>query len=266
MRLVLTPGALPRLEGAHDFKRFSVAIPVAAENEMEALVAPIGDRTEDGAHVWVRPDAIRALTPHAGEPQWAKDFATMLDVANRYGWVDDAGRIRAHIERIEAPAPVDATAFRDAMRRFASGVCIVAAGKDDGRCGMTVSAFSSVSAEPPMVLVCLNRSSGSHDCVTGAATFSVNILSAEQEEEAMIFAGQRGRSGSDRFGDVWQQDPLGAPVLATAHHALICASDSQHISGSHTILVGRVIGAYSGETEGALLNYNGALRQSNWAA
>lgn len=266
MRLVLTPGALPRLEGAHDFKRFSVAVPAAAEDGMDALVAPIGDRAEDGAHVWVRPDAIRALTPHAGETAWAAGFDAMVGFAERSGWTDAAGRIRAHIERIKAPAPVDADAFRDAMRRFASGVCIVAAGEGDARCGMTVSAFSSVSAEPPMVLVCLNRSSGSHECVTGAATFSVNILSAEQEEEAMVFAGQRGRHGPDRFGDVWQQDALGTPVLTTAHHALICASDSQHHSGSHTILVGRVIGAYSGNTEGALLNYNGALRQGNWAA
>ncbi|MEQ5869067.1 flavin reductase family protein [Sagittula sp. NFXS13] len=266
MRLVLTPGVLPRLERAHDFKAFSVAVPTATEDRLDALVAPVGELAEDRRHVWVRPDAVRALTLLSGDGSWAEKFDEMMTYAARNGWTDETGRFRAHIDEVQIPASVDAASFRDAMRRFASGVCVVAAGEGATRCGMTVSAVSSVSAEPPMVLVCLNRASGSHDCVTGAGTFSINILSSEQEEEAMLFAGQRDRHGADRFDDLWTQDVLGAPVLTTAHHALICTSDSQHVSGSHTILVGRVVGAHSGETEGALLNYNGELRRGTWAA
>ncbi|MEC8667045.1 MAG: flavin reductase family protein, partial [Pseudomonadota bacterium] len=62
------------------------------------------------------------------------------------------------------------------------------------------------------------------------------------------------------------QDAAGAPVLTTAHHSIVCAMESQHVSGSHTVLVGRVVAASTGNDDGALLNYNGALRQGTWAA
>lgn len=265
MRLVLTPGSVPRLEGATDFKRFSVAVDPVLQQDLPAAVAPIGDLADD-AHVWVRPDAVRVLSPLAGKPDWEQQFQAMIGFAKKHGWTDDLGRIRAHIEMLEAPLPVEADVFREAMRRFASGVCIVAAGQGDVRCGMTVSAFTSVSAEPPLVLVCLNRSSSAHGCLTNAARFSINILGAQQEEEAMLFAGQRGLHGADRFDERWQQDQAGAPVLTTAHHAIVCASETQHVSGTHTLLIGRVIHATSGDDDGALLNYNGVLRQGTWAA
>ena len=265
MRIVLTSGALPRLEGAADFKRFSVVVDPLLRPELASAVAPIGDLA-DQDHVWVRPDAIRAICPLAGDAEWVAGFDAMIGFAAKHGWTDNAGRIRAHIEVLEAPAPVEAGVFRDAMRRFASGVCVVAAGDGDGRCGMTVSAFTSVSADPPMVLVCLNRSAFAHSCLTGAERFSINILSAQQEELAMLFAGQRGVHGADRFDGDWHQSAAGAPVLTTAHHSIVCAMETQHASGSHTILVGRVVAASSGNDDGALLNYNGALRQGTWAA
>ncbi|WP_238364652.1 flavin reductase family protein [Mesobacterium pallidum] len=264
MRIVLTPGALPRLEGAADFKRFSVAVDPILMDDLATATAAIGDMADE-AHVWVRPDALRALSPLAGDAGWRTGLETMIGLAAKHGWTNARGEIRAHVEPLAAHPPVEVGAFRDAMRRFASGVCIVAAGQGAARCGMTVSAFTSVSAEPPMILVCLNRSAASHDCVTGAGTFSVNILSASQEEQAMLFAGQRGRHGADRFDADWL-DLSGAPVLRTAHHALVCTAEAQHASGSHTVLIGRVIAARSGEDDGALLNYNGALRQGTWAA
>jgi flavin reductase (DIM6/NTAB) family NADH-FMN oxidoreductase RutF len=265
MRIVLTSGSLPRLEGATDFKRFSVAVDPLLRDDLAAAVAPVAD-VADEDHVWVRPDAIRALSPHAGQPEWERGFLDMIAFAKKFDWVDGIGRIRAHVETLENPLPVDAGAFRDAMRRFASGVCIVASGEGDERCGMTVSAFTSVSAEPPMILVCLNRSSTAHGCITAQERFSVNILGAQQEEEAMLFAGARGIHGPDRFDETWVQHETGAPVLTTAHHSIVCATESQHVSGSHTVLIGRVIAATSGADDGALLNYNGALRAGKWAA
>lgn len=264
MRIVLTSGALPRLEGASDFKHFSVAVDPLLADDIATAAAPIGDMA-DKEHVWVNPHAIRALCPLAGDADWAKGFDAMVGFAAQHGWTDDRGRIRAHVELLDTPSPVEPGVFRDAMRRFASGVCVVAAGEQDSRCGMTVSAFTSVSAEPPMILVCLNRSASSHDCVTGAPTFSVNILSAQQEEQAMLFAGARGLHGAARFDDTWTETE-GAPVLTTAHHAIVCAKETQHTAGSHTVLIGRVIAATMGEDDGALLNYNGALRQGTWAA
>jgi flavin reductase (DIM6/NTAB) family NADH-FMN oxidoreductase RutF len=265
MRIVLTAGAAPRLEGATDFKRFSLALDPLLDADRRAAVAAVAE-LDDADHAWVRPDAVRAISPFAGRHEWEDGFAAMVGFAGKHGWVDAQGRIRAHIERAETPPAVGADAFRSAMRRFASGVCIVAAGEGASRCGMTVSAFSSVSAEPPMVLVCLNRSSSAHACLTGAMAYSINILGAGQSGEAMLFAGQRGKHGADRFGAEWRQGAHGAPILITALHSLVCASAAQYEAGSHTVLIGRVIDAVAGAEDAALVNFEGALGPSMCAA
>lgn len=265
MRIVLNAGAAPRLEGAADFKRFAIALDPALDADRATAVAPVAD-IADADHAWVRADAVRAMSPLAGTADWESGFAAMIGFARTHGWIDDQGRIRAHIERLATPPAVDANAFRQAMRRFASGVCVVAAGEGDARCGMTVSAFSSVSADPPMVLVCLNRNAAAHACVTRAATYSINILGAGQTEEALLFAGQRGRHGADRFGPDWVQDTRRAPVLATALHSLVCTSVAQHEAGTHTILIGRVIATTAGVEGSALVNYEGAMGTMDPAA
>ncbi len=265
MRIILTAGAAPRLEGAADFKRFSLVLDPMLDADRRAAVAPVAE-LDDADHAWVRPDAIRAMSPLAGRPDWEEGFARMIGFAAKHGWIDMQGRIRAHIELAANPPAVDAESFRGAMRRFASGVCIVASGEGASRCGMTVSAFSSVSAEPPMVLVCLNRSSSAHACLTGAGSYSINILGAWQQEEAMLFAGQRGLRGADRFDAAWEQSRHGAPILTTAHHSLVCTSAAQHEAGSHTVLIGRVIDAVEGRGNAALVNYEGAFGRSVCAA
>ncbi|KAA2315088.1 flavin reductase [Pseudooceanicola sediminis] len=264
MRIVLKPGLAPRLEGASDFRSFSIALDPRLQGDLRTAAAPVGHA--EGDHVWVRPDAVRALCATAGDGAWSEGFAAMVSFAKAHGWVDPSGCIRAHVELLDEPAPVSVDAFRQAMRRFASGVCIVAAGEGDQRIGMTVSAFSSVSAEPPLVLVCLNRSAGSHDSLVNASSYAINILGAEQEEEAMLFAGQRGLHGADRFGLGWQQSDSGAPVLTSAHHTLVCQSEAQHPAGSHTVLIGRVIDIIPGRGTAALVNYDGAMGVTSHAA
>lgn len=154
---------------------------------------------------------------------------------------------------------MNAARFRQAMRLYASGVCVVASGTGDLRRGMTVSAVSSVSAEPPMILVCLNRSAGSHGAITSAERFSVNILDAADEQVALAFAGQTGLSGDDRFavGD-WRC--AGAPVLGSALRTLLCAPVARHDAGSHTILIGKVIEVSGSGTGQPMVNFDGALR------
>ena len=260
MRIHLSAGAPPRLEGPGDFKRFSIALDPSLAADTAAALAPVGEPdAEKTDHAWVRPDAVRAISPMAGQAEWEASFAGMVEYANRYGWVDSAGRIMAHLEWLETPQVVEAETFLKAMRRFASGVCIVAAGEGESRCGITVSAFSSVSAEPPMVLVCLNRKSGSHDCLTSAGSYSINILGAEQEEAAMLFAGARGVHGAARFDDSWTKSASGAPVLKTAHHSIVCTSVAQYPAGSHTVLIGQVIESFDGKGHAALVNYEGAM-------
>lgn len=258
MQIILTAGLLPRLENPDDFSRFSIVLDPSLSNDRQSAVAAIGTLHDDD-HVWVRPDAIRALSPLAHQTDWQTGFVTMCDGAAKYGFVDDLGRIRAHIEMPAATATVDPGTFRSAMRRFAAGVCVVASGQDDSRCGMTVSAFSSVSAEPPMVLVCLNRSSFAHASLTKAASYSINILGAEQQDTALLFAGQKGLHGAERFRDGWQQNPHGAPVLSAAHQSIVCTPEAQYQAGSHTVLIGRVVDASQGCGKQALVNYDGSL-------
>ncbi|MEW5422274.1 flavin reductase family protein [Amorphus sp. 3PC139-8] len=265
MRIVLAAGAVPRLEGASDFKHFSLMLDPALDADRQAAVASVAE-LDDADHAWVRPDTVRAMSPLGDRAEWEEGFAAMVSFAAKHGWVDAEGRIRAHIEVAGTPPAVGADAFRHAMRRFASGVCVVAAGEGDARCGMTVSAFTSVSADPPMVLVCLNRGSSAHACLTGASTYSINILGATQKDVALLFAGQKGAHGADRFDEEWREGIENAPILTTAHHSVVCARHAQYEVASHTVLIGRVIETIVGQGDAALVNYEGVLGPSVRAA
>ena len=262
MRIVVKQNTPPRLEAPEDFKRFSIALDERLQGSEALALAPVADfKSEEGTHAWVRPDAIRALSAMAGDPEWDAGFAAMCAFAKEHGWVGQNGGIRAHIDYLPEACPVSADEFRSAMRKFASGVCIVASGKGADRRGMTVSAFSSVSAEPPMVLVCLNRASSTHDAIISAEAFSVNILGGSQEDVAMRFAGQGGLRGADRFtDDAWQDAEGGAPVLATSHQSLVCTPVSSHQAGTHTVLFGQVIATGDTQDSSALVNYDGVIK------
>jgi flavin reductase (DIM6/NTAB) family NADH-FMN oxidoreductase RutF len=155
---------------------------------------------------------------------------------------------------------MDIDRFRQAMRRYASGVCVVAANRGADRCGMTVSAVSSVSAEPPMILVCLNRNSSSHGALVTAERFSVNILRAGDEDLAMIFAGQSGLRGADKF-NVGTWSCAGAPVLDTSLQTLLCEPAACHDAGSHTILIGHVVDVFGNSDGSAMVNFEGSFHQ-----
>lgn len=250
----------PRLEGADDLRRFSIAMDERLRGSAREALAPVGiPVTSEATHAWVRPDAVRALSPLAGNEEWEAGFANMRAFAEDHGWTGEDGGIRAHIDYVAAPEPVSPEIFRNAMRKFASGICVVACGEGEGRRGMTVSAFSSVSAEPPMVLVCLNRSASAHEPLVSAGSFSINILGGEQEDVARLFAGQGALTGADRFGPEWQ-DSHGAPVLPTAHQSLVCTQVSAHRAGTHTVLIGQVVATTDAQETGALVNYDGAIK------
>src|SRR5699024_9131227 len=93
---------------------------------------------------------------------------------------------------------IDPEAFREVAGRFASGLTVITLMTPDGPNGTTVSAVSSLSLEPPMMLVCLNRSSSIHNDLLRAEGFAINILAADQGTIARQFA----RRGSDKFADV----------------------------------------------------------------
>lgn len=140
------------------------------------------------------------------------------------------------------PEPVPAAAFVEGMRGAVTGVNIVTTDGAAGRFGITVSAFSSVSAEPPMVLVCINRSSPVSDALAANQCFAVNVLSTSQQSLADTFAGSPDSSTPYDFGAArWNASTTGAPVLSGAVAGFDCALATTVDVGTHRIFIGRVV-------------------------
>ena len=128
--------------------------------------------------------------------------------------------------------------FRAALGRFPSGVTVVTTKDATGRFhGITVSAFSSVSLEPPMILVCIEKTTGTHYAFQESEFFVVNILAEGQEELSNHFASQI----PDKFDSVDYHLGIGEiPVLENAFVTLECRLAYAHEGGDHTIFVGLI--------------------------
>lgn len=139
------------------------------------------------------------------------------------------------------------------MRRFPTGVTIVTTLADDIAYGFTANAFTSVSAEPPMVLICVNREASAHPMISRSSIFCVNILAEGQEEIAKRFADHARRA--DRFaGIATRPAATGAPVIEGCLAYVDCRLAEEHTAGTHTIFIGEVVacGAVSGKPLGYL--------------
>ena len=136
---------------------------------------------------------------------------------------------------------IDDTEFRRVMGHFPTGVTIVTSLSGDGSpCGLTVNAFSSLSLEPPLVLVCVEAAADSFRCIEAAGIFAVNIL-----EEA------RGESLSRRFstwgvddkfrGVAYREERTGAPILEAALAWVDCRVTRMVAAGDHAVFIGEVL-------------------------
>ncbi|WP_160871915.1 flavin reductase [Shinella sp. AETb1-6] len=132
----------------------------------------------------------------------------------------------------------DARALRDAFGAFLTGVTVVTAVDDAGSpIGFTANSFTSVSLDPPLLLVCLAKTSRNYAALTGAKGFGVNILSEGQKDVSNAFA----RPVEDRFAAVqWQRGPFGSPVFAGVAAWFDCVMHAVVDAGDHVILLGRV--------------------------
>lgn len=149
---------------------------------------------------------------------------------------------------------VDGEAFRAALRRWVSGVTIVTARHRDSVHGMTVSAFSSVSLDPPLVLVCADKASNTLAVIDAGGVFAVNLLAADQQELSDRFASKEDEER--RFeGLSCTQAATGAPILPGVLAALDCRVSAAHEAGDHVIYVGRVEAVVGGDGDGAPLVY-----------
>jgi flavin reductase (DIM6/NTAB) family NADH-FMN oxidoreductase RutF len=147
--------------------------------------------------------------------------------------------------------------FRAVMRRFPTGVTVVTTVVDGAPKGFTANAFSSVSAEPPMVLICVNRQARSHPLISRAGHFCVNLLRLDQQAIAERFASHEPVNPFDALS--YTAASTGSPVLADTLAYLDCELAEEHTAGTHTVFIGTVLAC--GVHSGAPLGYfNAAYR------
>jgi flavin reductase len=134
-----------------------------------------------------------------------------------------------------------AKAFKEAMRRLAATVTIVTAAHEGKTYGITMTAVTSLSMEPPTLVICVNRDASLHPVLAGTrdAPFCVNLLHHDHEAAANAFAGTGEREKRFSTGD-WQYDKQGTPFLADAQSNLFCTINAALTYASHSIFVGTV--------------------------
>ena len=145
-------------------------------------------------------------------------------------------------------APIEAKTFRTAMARFPGAVTVVTTGNGDARRGITATAVCSVTADPPSLLVCLNRKTGTCAAVADSGLFNVNLLPGDGGPLALAFAGATGATGAEKFatGD-WKDDAHGLPRLSSAIATFSCEVTEQVQAGTHTLFIGRVLAITTAE-------------------
>jgi flavin reductase (NADH) len=152
--------------------------------------------------------------------------------------------------------PVDASQFKLGMRSLAHAVNVITAAHGGHRYGMTATAVCSATAEPPTVLVCLNRNSGTHAGVTASKAFCVNVLRAEDSELSNLFSGAQ--SGEGRFkAREWSKLATGSPILLDALVSFDCRVVKKIAQGTHTVFLGQVLQVVFGKKGKPLLYAEG---------
>jgi flavin reductase (DIM6/NTAB) family NADH-FMN oxidoreductase RutF len=132
--------------------------------------------------------------------------------------------------------------FRKTLGAFATGVTVVTTTGEDHSYGMTANAFSSLSLDPPLVLVCIRSGAEGMAQITRNQVFAVNILAAHQEPISRYFASKTRPRGRDAFRDVDHRlGVTGSPIIADIAAALDCRLYSSQEAGDHHILVGEVL-------------------------
>jgi len=145
-------------------------------------------------------------------------------------------------EPVASAGELDQGVFRNVAGHFASGVTIITTESDSGLFGTTASAVASLSMDPPMMLVCLNRSSSTHDAIRERGRFAVNILALEQRDFATRFA----TKSADKFRDVpYIRSERGLPLIEGALASIECRVADTAPGGTHTVFIGEVLDAQS---------------------
>ena len=159
--------------------------------------------------------------------------------------------------------PVDPAAFRHAAGQFPSGIMVVCTSLDGNPHAMTVSAFTSVSLEPLLVLFCAEKIARFHDAVLAEGTWAVSVVAEDNEKTARWLA-TRGRPLDGQLdGVAHHPGPVtGAPVLDDALAVLECRTTAVYDGGDHTVVVGEVVGVSEPRADGEpLIHQAGRYRR-----
>ena len=159
---------------------------------------------------------------------------------------------------------MDRDLFRDVLARFASGVVVVTTAGPDGYHGVTVSSFCSVSLDPPLVLVCIDREIQSHDLVAGAPVWGVNVLARAQSFLAEQFSGRTPLADPNFSRVPHHRGTLGVPLLGGCVAWIECRRWSSYPGGDHTIFVGQVAAVASGEADDPLVYFDRGFTELAW--
>jgi flavin reductase (DIM6/NTAB) family NADH-FMN oxidoreductase RutF len=153
-----------------------------------------------------------------------------------------------------SPAEIDPSQFRQLLGRFATGVTILTlATPEGGPLGMTANSLASVSLQPPLISVCVDREAEMHDVILEAPEFVVNVLASPQEALARRFSDKH----EDRFDGVgYHLSPEGLILLDGVLAHIVCQHQATYPAGDHTIVLGRVVGGATSDGR-PLLYYRG---------
>jgi flavin reductase (DIM6/NTAB) family NADH-FMN oxidoreductase RutF len=158
----------------------------------------------------------------------------------------------------ELDREISSAGFRAAMRCLAGGVSVITAGAGREISGMTVTSVSSLSVDPPSLIVSVNRESSSWPLLKRYRYFGVNILGADQVDVAERFAGKDGLKSAERFaGAEWTERASGARLLRGALAAIECEAEDIIERHSHAIIIGRVLHVELSTQEAALAYWHG---------
>jgi flavin reductase (DIM6/NTAB) family NADH-FMN oxidoreductase RutF len=153
----------------------------------------------------------------------------------------------------------DPRTLRDALGCFATGVTVVTCLDDsDQPAGITVNSFTSVSLDPPLLLVCLHKQAACAAALTSAANFAINVLQTGQQPASITFSTRV----DDRFGTMaWSCGEAGAPILKDSLCVFECERFAVYDGGDHHILVGQVVKASFDAGLDPLLYFRGSYRR-----
>lgn len=156
--------------------------------------------------------------------------------------------------------PVDPETLRNVMRRWAAGVTIVSSAGDGLQHGMTVTSFTSISLDPPLVLVSLEKSTRTHSLVMRAGFFAVSLLRRGQEHISNRFGGWETEYTNRFEGLATRTESTGAPILSDCMAYLDCNVVAAHDAGNHTLFIGEVLRAENLDRGEPLIYFNRKYR------